>query len=57
MDNINSVDKCKVMEIVLDACAITPKGVSPFDNIPRVKLGITTQEIVEIIRECRAGIS
>jgi len=22
MDNINSVDKCKVMEIVLDACAI-----------------------------------
>jgi len=36
---------------------ITPKGVSPFDNIPRVKLGITTQEIVEIIRECRAGIS
>ena len=32
-----------------------PKGKSPFDNVPRVKLGITTQEIVEIIRECRAG--
>jgi hypothetical protein len=29
---------------------------TPFDNIPRVKLGITTQEIVEIIRECRAGV-
>ena len=29
---------------------------TPFDNIPRVKLGITTQEIVETIRECRAGI-
>ena len=35
---------------------ITQKGKSPFDNIPRVKLGITTQEIVEIIRECRAGV-
>ena len=31
------------------------KGNSPFDNIPKVKLGITTQEIVEIIRECREG--
>ena len=29
---------------------------TPFDNIPRVKLGITTKEIVETIRECRAGI-
>ena len=29
---------------------------TPFDNIPRVKLGITTQEIVKIIRECRAGV-
>jgi hypothetical protein len=28
---------------------------TPFDNVPRVKLGITTQKIVEIIRECRAG--
>ena len=28
---------------------------SPFDNVPKVKLGITTQEIVEIIRECREG--
>ena len=29
---------------------------TPFDNVPRVKLGITTQEIVETIRECRSGI-
>ena len=32
------------------------KGKSPFDNIPRIKLDITTQEIVEILQECRAGI-
>jgi hypothetical protein len=31
-------------------------GKSPFEDIPRVKLNITTQEIVEILRECRAGI-
>ena len=30
-------------------------GNSPFDNIPKVKLGITTQEIVKIIRECKEG--
>ena len=36
--------------------AIKQNGKSPFDNIPRVKLGVTTQEIVEIIRECRAGV-
>ena len=36
--------------------AIKQNGKSPFDNIPRVKLGVTTKEIVEIIRECRAGI-
>jgi len=34
---------------------VEQKSNSPFDNIPRIKLGITTQEIVEIIRECRAG--
>ena len=30
-------------------------GKSPFEDIPRVKLNITTQEIVEILQECRAG--
>ena len=32
------------------------RDASPFDNIPKVKLGISTQEIVDIIRESRAGI-
>ena len=31
-------------------------GKSPFENIQRIKLGITTQEIVELLRESRAGI-
>jgi hypothetical protein len=31
-------------------------GKSPFEDIPRIKLNITTQEIVEILQECRAGI-
>jgi hypothetical protein len=31
-------------------------GKSPFEDIPRIKLGITTQEIVELLRESRAGI-
>jgi hypothetical protein len=35
---------------------IKQTGKSPFEDIPRIKLDITTQEIVEIINECRAGI-
>jgi hypothetical protein len=31
-------------------------GKSPLEDIPRIKLNITTQEIVEMLRECRAGI-
>jgi hypothetical protein len=31
-------------------------GKSPLEDIPRIKLNITTQEIVEILHECRAGI-
>lgn len=31
-------------------------GKSPLEGIPRVKLNVTTQEIVEILQECRAGI-
>jgi hypothetical protein len=31
-------------------------GKSPLEDIPRIKLAITTQEIVEILRESRAGI-
>jgi hypothetical protein len=33
-----------------------PAEKSPFEDIPRVKLNISTQEIVELIRESRAGI-
>jgi hypothetical protein len=29
---------------------------SPFEDIPGIKLDITTQEIVELLRESRAGI-
>ena len=29
---------------------------SPLENIPRVKLNISTQEIVQILQECRAGL-
>jgi len=29
---------------------------SPFRDVPRIKLNITTQEIVEILRDCRAGV-
>jgi hypothetical protein len=32
------------------------KGKSPLEDIPCIKANITTQGIVEILRECRAGI-
>ena len=31
-------------------------GKSPLEDIPRIKLNVTTQEIVEILQECRAGV-
>jgi hypothetical protein len=31
-------------------------GKSPLEDIPRIKLNIKTDEIVELLRECRAGI-
>ena len=31
-------------------------GKSPLEDIPGIDLKITTQEIVEILRECRAGV-
>jgi hypothetical protein len=34
---------------------IKQTGKSLFEDIPRIKLDITTQEIVEILHECRAG--
>jgi len=35
---------------------IKQTGKSPLEDIPRIKLDITTQEIVEILKESRAGI-
>jgi len=35
---------------------VNQTGKSPFEDIPRIKLNVTTQEIVEILRESRAGI-
>jgi 2-succinyl-5-enolpyruvyl-6-hydroxy-3-cyclohexene-1-carboxylate synthase len=35
---------------------IKQTGKSPFEDIPRIKLDITTREIVELLNECRAGI-
>jgi len=35
---------------------IKQTGKSPLEDIPRIKLDITTQEIVEILHEGRAGI-
>jgi hypothetical protein len=35
---------------------IKQTGKSPFEDVPRIKLDITTQEIVELLHECRAGI-
>jgi len=32
------------------------EGKSPLEDIPRIKLNVTTQEIVEILQECRAGL-
>jgi len=31
-------------------------GISPLEGIPRVKLNITTKEIVKILQECREGL-
>jgi len=31
-------------------------GRSPLEDIPGIDLNVTTQEIVEILRECRAGV-
>jgi len=35
----------------------SPNGKSPLEDIPCIKANITTQEIVEILRDCRAGIA
>ena len=34
-----------------------PEEKSPLEDIPYIKANITTEEIVEILRDCRAGNS
>jgi len=34
----------------------TNAGKSPLEDIPRIKLNVTTKEIVGILQECRAGV-
>jgi len=43
------------MEILLDARENDRLNKSPLEDIPRIKLNITTKEIVDILQECRAG--
>ena len=40
---------------ILPVRSETHTGKSPLEDIPRMKLNVTTQEIVEILQECRAG--
>jgi hypothetical protein len=50
---INNKDGNKYKLLPLKEKNMTAK--SPLEDIPRVKLNVTTEEIVEIFRECRAG--
>ena len=51
---INNADgkSCKILPIKND----DKKGKSAFEDIPYITADISTQEIVELIRESRAGI-
>jgi hypothetical protein len=51
---INNIDGKSFKIIPIDNEIKT--GKSPLEDIPGIDLNITTQEIVEILRECRAGI-
>jgi hypothetical protein len=50
MENDNAAE-----EILRLKNADNKTGKSPFEDIPRIKLDITTQEIVELLREGRGG--
>ena len=50
--NNNNGRSYKILPIKND----NKKGKSPFEDIPFITADITTQEIVELIRESRAGI-
>ncbi|MDR1625056.1 MAG: hypothetical protein LBT33_00830 [Spirochaetia bacterium] len=42
-------------DAVIVSPTVLPAGKSPLEDIPRMKLDITTEEIVALLRECRAG--
>ena len=44
------------IEVPADFDEMGQNEISLFEDITRIKLDITTQEIVDIIHECRAGI-
>jgi hypothetical protein len=52
--NSNDGNSYKLLPVKVKEKNVT--GKSPLEDIPRVKLNITTEEIVELLRECRAGI-
>jgi hypothetical protein len=49
--NNNDGNRYKLLPIKTDM-----EGKSPLEDIPRIKLNVTTQKIVEILQECRAGL-
>jgi hypothetical protein len=51
---INYKDKMKYK--ILPIKNVEENGKSPFEDIPYITADITTQEIVELIRENKAGI-
>jgi len=42
--------------IILPINSINDINKSPLEDIPRIKLNLSTQDIVEILHECRAGL-
>ena len=44
------------MDILLDACVNNHRAKSPLEGIIGIKTNVTTRELVEIIREGRAGV-
>jgi hypothetical protein len=50
---VNNSDGMKYK--ILPIKDVDKKGKSPFEDIPYITADITTQEIIGLIRECRAG--
>ena len=54
-DDVIVSDKNGVSYKILPIKNVAPKGKSPFEDVPCICANITTREIVELIRENRAG--